>query len=430
MSSNFKNISRIIGIQHSIIKQIFLLFTVNCSLLTINCFSQGVAINTTGTKADVSAMLDISSTSQGLLIPRMSVIQRNNIPSPALSLLIFNTTTNCFEAYINGSWYSVSCPLPCSSPDVPSPGTNNPSQTQIVWNWNTVNGATGYKWNTANNYTTAIDNLSNVSYTQSGLTCNTSYTLYVWTYNACGNSSASALTSISPCICTISACGSQQFMCNNINTGTQVAPSATQTIGTKWCFDDVAANCDTYGGLYQWATAMNLDNSYDNVPITTPYYNTQDELCNPCGPSTGKHGIQGICPYGFHFPTDLEWSQYEYCVESSISPTGTTPLSTFQNTDNFRGSTDPLIGPAGKMKASTDWCCSGTGSNTSGFTALPAGYILGGGSYNLSSVTYFWTATEPHAWGTESRILYQYTSQILRQPSGRYVGCSVRCLKD
>jgi trimeric autotransporter adhesin len=97
--------------QQSAVKLLVLLLTINYQLLTVNCFPQnGVSVNMTGAAADNSAILDISSSSQGLLIPRMTTMQRDGIASPALSLLIFNTTTNCFEAYVNGQWYSISCP--------------------------------------------------------------------------------------------------------------------------------------------------------------------------------------------------------------------------------------------------------------------------------------------------------------------------------
>jgi hypothetical protein len=109
-------------IQHSIfniqkrIRVLVLLLIVHCSLIIAHCYSQGISINTIGNSADVSAILDVKSTSQGLLIPRMTTVQRDAINSPALSLLIFNTTTNCFEAYVNGVWYSLSCapPTVCS----------------------------------------------------------------------------------------------------------------------------------------------------------------------------------------------------------------------------------------------------------------------------------------------------------------------------
>jgi hypothetical protein len=202
------------------------------NILLINfVFSQnGISVNTIGAGADNSAILDISSTSQGLLIPRLVTSQRNSIVSPATSLLIFNITTNCFESLVNGSWFSVYCPPPCTMPSAPTAGTNIPSQTQIVWSWNTVNGAAGYKWNTVNNYEYAIDNGTSVSYTQPGLKCNTPDSLYIWAYNSCGNSTVTLLIqSTSDCICTTSSCGTQVWTCANLNTGTQIPTSQEQT---------------------------------------------------------------------------------------------------------------------------------------------------------------------------------------------------------
>lgn len=78
----------------------------------------------------------------------------------------------------------------------PTAGTQTPSASQIIWNWNTVSGATGYRWNTINNYATATDNATSTTHTQTGLSPLTSYTLYVWAYNSsCGNSSVTNLTS-------------------------------------------------------------------------------------------------------------------------------------------------------------------------------------------------------------------------------------------
>ena len=85
------------------------IFTLYCLLFTINSFSQGVGINTTGAKANTSAVLDVSSTKQGMLISRMTTKQRNAIVSPAESLLIFNSDTHCFEAYYNGGWIAWGC---------------------------------------------------------------------------------------------------------------------------------------------------------------------------------------------------------------------------------------------------------------------------------------------------------------------------------
>ena len=66
---------------------LFLLFTVASTQL----FGQNISINTNGATPDNSAMLDITSTDRGLLIPRMTAAQRLAITSPANGLMVFQT---------------------------------------------------------------------------------------------------------------------------------------------------------------------------------------------------------------------------------------------------------------------------------------------------------------------------------------------------
>lgn len=63
----------------------------NFLLISIYCFPQGAAINTTGATAHPSAMLDISSDNSGILIPRMTKSQKLLIPTPATGLMIYQT---------------------------------------------------------------------------------------------------------------------------------------------------------------------------------------------------------------------------------------------------------------------------------------------------------------------------------------------------
>src|SRR5688572_20111841 len=89
-------------------------------------YAQGVGINPSGNSPHNSAMLDVSATDKGMLIPRLTTTQRNAITNPAQSLLIFNTTTSCFETFANGFWQSVfcaTCPLPSAVTASASPGT-------------------------------------------------------------------------------------------------------------------------------------------------------------------------------------------------------------------------------------------------------------------------------------------------------------------
>ncbi len=87
-------------------KSIFIL--VSLFLFVVNGWAQ-VAINTNGSTADASSMLDIKSYSKGILIPRMSTAQRTAISSPANGLLVFDTDTKSFWFYesTSSSWKEI-----------------------------------------------------------------------------------------------------------------------------------------------------------------------------------------------------------------------------------------------------------------------------------------------------------------------------------
>lgn len=89
------------------------------SVLLFLCLSsmpQGVNISVDGGAPDESAMLEVSSTDKGLLLPRMTTEKRDSILDPAESLLIFNTDTKCFEVYVYNIWQSLWCAEePCYS---------------------------------------------------------------------------------------------------------------------------------------------------------------------------------------------------------------------------------------------------------------------------------------------------------------------------
>ncbi|HTA27570.1 MAG TPA: glycine-rich protein, partial [Bacteroidia bacterium] len=117
--------------------------------VSFQSFGQGVGINTNGVKPDPSAVLDVKSSDKGMLVPRMTTTQRNTIPAPAQSLIIYNTVTNCFEIYL-GSWYPLSCVcagVPATpgaiTPSNPSPAVN---ATGITYTIAAIAGATTYNW--------------------------------------------------------------------------------------------------------------------------------------------------------------------------------------------------------------------------------------------------------------------------------------------
>jgi uncharacterized protein (TIGR02145 family) len=397
--------------------------------LTSPSLAQNVSISPTGNAPDNSAALDIRDyTDKGVLIPRLTTAQRNAIPSPALSLLIFNLTTGCYEFWDGSSWISLQ---PCAGGCIPlsvgpAAGSHSSTQTSITWNWNAVSTATAYYVNTTNNFATATNIGNTTSYTQSGLSCGQNYTLYVWAQNGCSTSAASVFTfSTSSCVSS-AGCGSQVFMAVNMDVGTMINGSSEQNDDSqveKYCYNDLPANCTTYGGLYQWAEAVGEPYSSNSTLVGGSW-----QSCDPCG----SGGRQGICPSGYHIPTDLEWSRYEWCVENNIAPAGGTSLPTFQGTIGWRGSTSSTAGVGAKLKASASNSPSWDGTNASGFTALPAGlrFNFNGGFGNLGLIAYIWSATEDSAFDACYRFLFTGNWQSYRNKPNKTNAFSVRCLQN
>jgi len=320
---------------------------------------------------------------------------------------------------------------------IPSAPTANAAysitQTSFTANWSAVTGATTYYLdvNTNNTFTgTWILNNQNVgnvtSYVVSGLVCNATYYYRVRAGNSCGTSANSNVIAVTTSACPPPTCGAMVWMNANMNVGTRVNGSAEQNNDSqveKYCYNNNESNCTTYGGLYQWAEAIQAPYTA-NTSSFTGYWAT----CDPCI----SNGRQGICPQGYHIPTDLEWSRYEWCVEYYIAPTGNTSLSTFQNNTGWRGTNSSTIGPGAKLKASPSNSPSWDGTNASGFTALPGGdrSNFDGGFYNFGTHSGFWTATE-----SANNSAWYHTLVTGVPESGRWgfyklMGYFVRCLRD
>jgi len=79
-------------------------YTLLLLVINSNLTAQSVSINTSGATANASSILDISSTSKGVLVPRMTKAQKNAIASPATALLIYQASPDSIGFhYYNGS---------------------------------------------------------------------------------------------------------------------------------------------------------------------------------------------------------------------------------------------------------------------------------------------------------------------------------------
>lgn len=82
-----------------------LIFSLISLIFSFNCTSQGVVINSDGSNPNSSAILDVKSTTKGILIPRMTQTQRNAIDTPVSGLMVYQTdATLGFYFYDGSSW--------------------------------------------------------------------------------------------------------------------------------------------------------------------------------------------------------------------------------------------------------------------------------------------------------------------------------------
>lgn len=191
--------------------------------------------------------------------------------------------------------------------------------------------------------------------------------------------------------------GDQCWMAENLNVGTTIDCEQEQSdngLMEKYCYEDLESNCDVYGGLYQWNEAMQYSNT---------------------------SGARGICPSGWHIPTDNEWKILEGFVDSQYGIGNAVWDQT-----GYRGHDAGL-----NLKSIEGWFEYGNGLDLFGFNALPAGLrTLGGNNMNLTRLAYFYTSDQPGPYTAYSRWFYDVEDRINRSEEDRNYGFSIRCIKD
>ena len=192
--------------------------------------------------------------------------------------------------------------------------------------------------------------------------------------------------------------GNQCWLKENLDVGIRINGSQNQTDnGTieKYCYNNDPSNCSTYGGLYQWDEMMQ--------------YTTQERT-------------RGICPEGWHIPTDAEWKILEGTVDSQYGVG-----DQIWNNTGYRG-TD--VGK--RLKSTYGWKSGGNGNNLYGFGALPGGRVDRYGAFlNASESAHWWSSTESsssYAW--LRNLNYDHDQSYRIGNHYKADGRSVRCLKD
>jgi uncharacterized protein (TIGR02145 family) len=143
--------------------------------------------------------------------------------------------------------------------------------------------------------------------------------------------------------------------------------------------------------------------------MATPNYDNYGGLYN-------YEAAKIACPDGWHLPTDAEWKTMEISLGMSQADADKTGVRTGGTT-------------GAKLKATTAWGNNET-SNTSGFTAIPSGYLSAGGFDGLVTSAVYWTATVAETATAFDRYLDNTSAGIDRGAWPRSDAYSVRCVRN
>ncbi|MCB9496899.1 MAG: hypothetical protein H6686_08460 [Fibrobacteria bacterium] len=183
--------------------------------------------------------------------------------------------------------------------------------------------------------------------------------------------------------------GTQTWMAENLNYGRAgVCPSADGSI-----VEGSVDSCSKYGRLYMWAETMQGASPSNAIPS----------------------GVQGVCPDGWHVPSDAEWQSLEVALGMDPSTAATAGV---------RGTTEGTM-----LKSKLGWR-SNTGTDTYGFRALPAGGVFGEMFNGSGFEAYFWTTSEYDSNLVWDRDVSYGLTNVARLNNVKILGFSVRCRQD
>ncbi|MBQ3732975.1 MAG: T9SS type A sorting domain-containing protein [Bacteroidales bacterium] len=314
--------------------------------------------------------------------------------------------------------------------------------------------AQGFEWKatTGGTYTQVNAMGETMAYSLTGLTANTIYTYraFVTTANRTSYGAEVTFTTLSAggtAVIDEKSCpeaqtvtdhegnvyatvqiGNQCWMRDNLrtttspSTGTYLIPVANANYTytgkqARWYNND-SATCApmNYGLFYNWNAAADTFNAaYGEISVNTDYSNAVSVSF------TGHR--RGICPAGWHLPSDAEWTQLTNYVSSQ---------SEYQCGGNSSNIAKALASTEG-WNSYTVNCVMGNDpstNNATGFSAVPAGYCNGSSFSSAGNNASFWSSTQENSTNACYRNLYYSNANVGGGSYGKYYGYSVRCLRD
>ncbi|MEI6378598.1 MAG: FISUMP domain-containing protein [Candidatus Falkowbacteria bacterium] len=226
--------------------------------------------------------------------------------------------------------------------------------------------------------------------------------------------------------------GTQCWLDKNINIGVMQNGTLDMTDDTtinKWCYSNNEANCTASGGLYWWSEVMYLPSACNS---------TSTLGCAPSAYLTGS-GInakrQGLCPKGWHVPSDYEFWVLEHFLDPTLATDNTGSGGDYYADQIGSGGTTGWRGTvSGDLLKPVGTCSGRTPCGTSNLNFPRAGYRGSGGSWfsNGSEGHYFISSinagVNPTAW---KREIYTGDADTYRSSAWKSGNAqSLRCVRD
>jgi uncharacterized protein (TIGR02145 family) len=343
--------------------------------------------------------------------------QGNGSCSGSTVTLSVSTSVNITTAAVS----EISSNAATTGGNITNDGGNPVTQRGVCW-------STAPNPTTNGNITNNGNGLGSFTSNLSGLAANTTYFIRAYAVNSAGTFYGNELsfTTANNAIPSTHSCGAENVHNPNLNYGSMTDQDGnvykTIVIGNQeWMAENLSTavyrNGDSIPALSGSGWPENQLGAYYNNNGNNPPDCPYGKLYNWYAVADPR----GLCPAGWHVPSDEEWNDLIGYLDNNYLPNG------------FSGSQSLIAGEKLKSSDAFYWSDQNIANNESGFSALPAGWCNAGSLLSLGNEGFYWSSTSVCGPCTFAWFRSFYDGGSISKSLGntqKPSGFSVRCLRD